>query len=229
MGPRLEQWRIAGIDEAGRGPMFGPMVVCGVLVEVDSLEFLRKAGVKDSKALSAPRREEYSKIIRKVATKIIVEKISAIQIDTSRAKGTNLNETEVRVFASIAKKLDPTELYLDAADVKAERFGANVRRLSGLREKDCKIVSEHKADSRYVIVSAASIIAKTERDTVIEKLHSKYGDFGSGYPTDPKSIRFLNELIRKEEELPFFVRRSWESVSRAIREGKNIQGKLDTQ
>ena len=227
MGPQPEQWRIAGIDEAGRGPMFGPLVVCGVLVDLDSLEFLKKAGVKDSKALSARRREEYSKIIRKVASKVIVERISAIQIDVSRAKGTNLNETEVKTFASIAKKLNPTELYLDAADVKAERFGANVRKLSELGEKQCKIVSEHKADSKYVIVSAASIIAKTERDSVIKKLHGKYGDFGSGYPADPKSIAFLGDLIRNKEEIPFFVRRSWESVARAIREEKHVQGKLD--
>ena len=182
--------------------------------------------MKDSKALSAKRREEYSKVIRKVASKIVVEKISAIQIDTSRHRGTNLNETEVNVFASIAKKLDPTELYLDAADVKAERFGANVRKASGLQEKRCKIVSEHRADSKYVVVSAASIIAKTERDDVIKKLHGKYGDFGSGYPTDPKSIAFLKELIRNGEELPFFVRRSWESVSRAIQDDKYMQGKL---
>lgn len=227
MSPQPEQWRIAGIDEAGRGPMFGPMVVCGVLVDLDSLEFLKKSGVKDSKVLSANRREDYAKIIRKAASKIVVEKISAIQIDTSRSRGTNLNETEVNVFASIAKKLNPTELYMDAADVNAKRFGENVRKKSGLIPKKCKIVSEHKADSKYVIVSAASIIAKTERDAVIKKLHEKYGDFGSGYPTDPKSIAFLKDLIQNDVELPFFVRRSWESVSRAIQEGKSVQSKLD--
>ncbi|MHA2423312.1 MAG: ribonuclease HII [Candidatus Thorarchaeota archaeon] len=227
MSPKPEQWRIAGIDEAGRGPMFGPMVICGVLTDLESLDYLTKSGVKDSKALTAKRREEYAKIIRKVASKIVVEKVSAIQIDTSRRRGTNLNETEVNIFASIAKKLNPTELYMDAADVKANRFGENVRRKSGLQPKKCKIVSEHKADSKYVIVSAASIIAKTERDAVISKLHEKYGDFGSGYPTDPKSIAFLQKLIQNNEELPFFIRRSWESVSRAVQKGKSVQSKLD--
>jgi len=227
MSPQPVQFRIAGIDEAGRGPMFGPMVVCGVLVNLEGLEFLTKSGVKDSKALTAKRREDYAKVIRKVTSKIVVEKISAIQIDTSRRRGTNLNETEVDVFASIAKKLNPTELYMDAADVKANRFGENIRRKSGLSPKQCKIVSEHKADSKYVIVSAASIIAKTERDAVISKLHEKYGDFGSGYPTDPKSIAFLKKLIRNDDELPFFVRRSWESVAKAVQEGKSVQSKLD--
>ncbi len=207
--------------------MFGPMVVCGVLVDSNSLEYLRKAGVKDSKALSAKRREEYAKIIRKVASKIVSEKISAIQIDTSRRRGTNLNETEVNVFAAIAKKLNPTELYMDAVDVNAKRFGDKIRQVSNLSLKECKIVSEHKADSKYVVVSAASIIAKTERDAVITKLHEHYGDFGSGYPTDPKSIAFLKKLIRNNEELPFFVRRSWKSVSRATQNGKPVQGKLD--
>ncbi|MDF1540096.1 MAG: ribonuclease HII, partial [Candidatus Thorarchaeota archaeon] len=185
------------------------------------------SGVKDSKALTAKRREEYAKVIRKVASKIVVEQISAIQIDTSRSRGTNLNETEVNMFATIAKKLNPTELYMDAADVNSKRFGDRIRKKSGLLLKECKIVSEHKADSKYVVVSAASIIAKTERDAVIKKLHGQYGDFGSGYPTDPKSIAFLKKLIHNNEELPFFVRRSWESVSRAVREGKNVQSKLD--
>ncbi|MFW9850036.1 MAG: ribonuclease HII [Candidatus Thorarchaeota archaeon] len=227
MSLKPEQFRIAGIDEAGRGPMFGPMVVCGVLVDLDSLDFLTRSGVKDSKALSAKRREEFAKTIRKVATKIVVEKVSAIQIDTSRHRGTNLNETEVNVFASIAKKLNPTELYLDAADVKSNRFGENIRRKSGLSAKKCKIVSEHKADSKYVVVSAASIIAKTERDAIINKLHEEYGDFGSGYPTDPKSTAFLKKMIEKREELPFFVRRSWKSVSKAIQEGKSVQKRLN--
>ena len=227
MSPQSAPWRIAGIDEAGRGPMFGPMVVCGVLVDSDSLELLKKAGVKDSKALTAKRREEYAKQIRKVASKIVIESISAIQIDTSRRKGINLNETEVNAFAAIAKKLAPTELYMDAADVNAKRFGDRIGRKSGLLSKKCKIVSEHKADSKYVIVSAASIIAKTERDAAIKELHGKYGDFGSGYPSDPKSIAFLKKLIRNDEELPYFVRRTWKSVSQAVQEGKSVQSKLD--
>ncbi len=207
--------------------MFGPMVVCGVLVDLDSLELLKKSGVKDSKALTAKRREDYAKVIREVASKIAIEKISALQIDTSRRKGTNLNEIEVNAFATIAKKLAPTELYMDAADVNAKRFGNKIRKKSGLSSKECKIVSEHKADSKYVIVSAASIVAKTERDAAIKELHGKYGDFGSGYPTDPKSIAFLGNLIRNDEELPYFVRRTWKSVSRAVQKGKSVQSTLD--
>jgi ribonuclease HII len=122
----------------------------------------------------------------------------------------------VKAFASTAKKLAPESLYLDAADVKAERFGISVGNLSGLSELGCKIYSEHKADERYTIVGAASILAKVERDRAIEKLHEVHGDFGSGYPSDPKSIRYLQDLLEEKKELPSFIRKSWKSVSKRI-------------
>jgi ribonuclease HII len=218
---------IAGIDEAGRGPMIGPMVICGILIDSDRLQELVEIGAKDSKALSHKRRLVLKTEIEKVTSKIEIRTVSASDIDRLR-KRTTLNEIEVTEFASIAKVLSPAEIYLDAADVKAERFGARIGDLSGLAAKGAKIVSEHKADAKYPIVSAASIIAKVERDLTIERYHEKYGDFGSGYPNDPKTIKFVRDLVRNGEKLPPIIRKSWESVRKIVDEEVTNQTTLDS-
>lgn len=206
---------IAGVDEAGRGPMIGPMVICGILIDSDRLNELVEIGAKDSKTLTHKRRLVLKKQIEKITSKIEIRTVSAADIDRLR-KRTTLNEIEVAEFASIAKALNPKEIYLDAADVIAERFGSKIGELSGIASKGAKIVSEHKADAKYPIVSAASIIAKVERDLAIEKFHQKYGDFGSGYPNDPKTMKFVRNLVRNGEKLPIIIRKSWESVRKII-------------
>ena len=218
---------IAGIDEAGRGPMIGPMVICGILVDSDRLHELVEIGAKDSKILAHKRRLILKEKIEKVASEIVIRTVSAADIDRLR-KQTTLNEIEVTEFAFIAKTLKPRELYLDAADVIAERFGIKIGKLSGLASKGAIIVSEHKADSKYPIVSAASIIAKVERDRTIETFHNEYGDFGSGYPNDPKTVQFVRNLVRNGEKLPSIIRKSWKSVTRIIDEESTDQTKLDT-
>jgi ribonuclease HII len=140
--------------------------------------------------------------------------VTAAEIDSFRGLGISLNEIEVQQFVSVLSKLRPKTAYLDAADVKAERFGYTIGDRSGLATLGCRIISEHKADSKFPIVSAASIIAKEERERIVYRLHNEYGDFGSGYPSDPKSIEFVRKLVETGEKLPSIVRRSWESVRR---------------
>ena len=207
---------IAGVDEAGRGPMIGPMVVCGVLIDPDKISELNKIGARDSKILSPSRRQTLSQKIKGLVTKVEIRSVSAADIDRLR-KRTTLNEIEVAEFASVVKSLKPKEVYLDAADVNPKRFGKKVGELSGISAMGAKIVSEHKADSKYPIVSAASILAKVERDRVIEVMHQEYGDFGSGYPSDPKTIRFVRGLLEERTVLPPIIRQSWDSVKK-IRE-----------
>jgi ribonuclease HII len=227
MGQKESKARfIAGIDEAGRGPMIGPMVVCGVLVRDDRLDDIIGLGVRDSKTLSAKKREGHAKVIKKIADKIVLETISASEIDNLRKRMT-LNEIEVRAFVSIVKKLRPQEVYMDAADVNAERFGETIANRSGLSKTQCRFVSEHKADVKYPIVSAASIIAKVERDRVIRLFHEDYGDFGSGYPSDPKTVQSVQEWASKGN-LPNIVRMSWESVVRIMNDAKTQQSTLDS-
>ncbi len=213
---------IAGIDEAGRGPLIGPLVVCGALFEQETIHDLNDLRVKDSKMSTPRRRMQLLEPIKRLASKIELRSISASEIDRLRGQKVNLNEIEVRAFVSIAQALKPSLLYLDAADVKAQRFGMAVSQRSGLSKLGCKVVSEHKADSKYPVVSAASIVAKVERDKAIKLLHEEYGDFGSGYPSDPKTIKFVRGILSESGELPNIVRHSWESVNR-------IRAELETE
>jgi len=220
---------IGGIDEAGRGPMIGPLVVCGVSVTADTLPELKRIGVKDSKLLTPRRRTELALLIRGIAGQIVVQSISAADIDRQRAAGITLNEIEAVAFASVLSSLRPEHVFVDSVDVNPQRFGRLVGERSGLLSLGCSITSEHHADFKYPIVSAASIIAKVERDRQIERMRKDFGDIGSGYPSDPKTVQFVRNLVAGGEELPAIVRRSWMSVKRILaEETTNSRGSLGT-
>ncbi|MEW5937776.1 MAG: ribonuclease HII [Candidatus Thermoplasmatota archaeon] len=207
---------ICGIDEAGRGPVLGPLVVAAVAVASD--DALREIGVRDSKRLSRKRREALSVEIRKMA-KIEVISISAARIDALRAEMT-MNEIEVRAFASLLDRMQPEEAYLDSADVRAEEFGRQVRSL--LSYAPLRLISEHSADVKYPVVSAASIIAKTERDAAMVRIGDEIGEeVGSGYPNDPVTRGFLARYLKQHGRLPPHTRRSWET-SKVLEAGQKV-------
>ncbi|TFG08936.1 ribonuclease HII [Candidatus Thorarchaeota archaeon] len=221
-----ESHRIAGIDEAGRGPMLGPMVVCGVAFDSEGLRQLDTLNVRDSKQVSSKRRTNLYDQILEIAAGIAIRNITAEDIDGKRERGISLNHIEALAFASILRELRPQIVYLDAADVDSHRFGETVCRLSGLGPEQCEVISEHRADENYPVVSAASIVAKVVRDRFIEELRVDFGDIGSGYPHDQKSIRFVKQCV-KAKRIPPFVRRSWEPVRIIIEELSCKQLKLD--
>ena len=200
---------ILGIDEAGRGSVLGPMVIAGVVVPEKMDKVLERMGVKDSKRLTPNRRTILSRKLRKMFDFEIVT-ISAREIDNLRAEGVNLNEIERHAMEEIILKINPEKAIVDAVDVKAERFQENLRNATG-----ADILSEHKADDKYIEVSAASIIAKAERDKAIEEINKEFiksGGIGSGYPSDPKTKKFLSNYTY--DEMPDFVRKSWNTVAK---------------
>ena len=204
---------ICGIDEAGRGPVIGPMVVAAVCADDEKLKDLN---VRDSKKLSPKRREYLAERIKEMAEQIVVRVVDPEEIDTMREKMT-MNELEVEIFAEIISELKGDIVYVDAADVDEERFAQEIRKRVC---REVKIISKHKADSIYPIVSAASIIAKVERDRIIEEIAKEIGDFGSGYPADERTKKFLEEYYREHGELPPHTRRSWKSSKRLIKKSE---------
>ena len=200
---------ILGIDEAGRGSVLGPMVIAGVVVPEKMEKVLGRMGVKDSKRLTPNRRTILSRKLKKMFDYEIVV-ISAREIDEMRADGINLNEIEKNAMESILLKLKPEKAIVDAVDVKAERFQENLCKDTGLN-----VIAEHKADDKYIEVSAASIIAKAERDDQIKEINKdfiKSGGIGSGYPSDPTTKKFLANYTY--DEMPEFVRKSWATVAK---------------
>ncbi|MGQ9641143.1 MAG: ribonuclease HII [Candidatus Bathycorpusculaceae bacterium] len=217
---------IAGVDDAGRGSVIGPLVIAGVLTSEEDLPKLVELGVKDSKLLSPQRRERLAVEIKHIAKRHTVIKLFPKEIDDVVQKGKKLhrlNRLEAQTMAKVIETLKPDIAYVDASDVLEERFKQHI--LECLPFK-VEIVSEHKADRKYPIVSAASIIAKVERDKEIAELAEEYGDFGCGYPTDPKTISFLKKCLQKTGEYPDFVRKSWKPAKRAKSEKDSLQKRL---
>jgi ribonuclease HII len=218
--------QIAGIDDSGRGPVIGPLVIAGVLLDKKDLPRLSDLGVKDSKCLSRRRREKLFEEIKKLVLKYHVIKLSPAEIDKvvrSGRKLHKLNRLEAKTMARVIENLQPDIAYVDASDVLPERYKYHIMEHLPF---NVKIISEHKADAKYPIVSAASIIAKVERDKVISKLTAKYGDMGCGYATDPKTLEFLEKWMRKFGSYPDFVRLSWKTATRIKREMEATQTKI---
>ena len=187
---------ISGIDEAGRGPVLGPMVISIFSLEKERENEIVSIGVKDSKKITKSKREKiFDKLINK-NFKFDFVTISPEEIDSN-----SLNKIFIEKVIYFAKSIKTDEIFLDAPcqNKKCVEFS---QRLSFLTGK--KIYASNKADEKIPVVSASSIISKVIRDREIEKLHKIYGDFGSGYPSDKKTINWLKrnfELAKNEKIL----------------------------
>jgi ribonuclease HII len=208
---------ICGVDEAGRGPVIGPLVVAAVMVDDDTV--LRSIKVKDSKQLTPVKRDELALEIRRNA-RVEVEIIEAVRLDEMMAIE-SLNDIEVRAFASLISTMKADLVYADACDVDPKRFSRNIR---GHLKYNPQMVCEHKADERYPVVSAASIIAKTVRDRRVKEIGMELGQsIGSGYAHDEVSLAFLENWIKEKGDVPPHTRRTWETAKRKLSASKNAK------
>lgn len=203
---------VLGIDEAGRGPAIGPLVVAGVLVDSSSEAQLKDLGVRDSKALSTARRQALVADIHKIALAYRIVAAPPAKLND------NLNTVELNAIGHLADELSPEALYVDApvGPRAIPTFVEMLRRRC--RSDELSVTAENKADARYPIVAAASILAKVYRDESIDRLHAIYGDFGSGYPADPKTKRFLSEWYDAHRSFPACVRTRWGTVRNIVRD-----------
>lgn len=166
------------------------------------------SGIDDSKRLSPARREALAtELHADERVSVAVAEVTPAEIDDT---STDLNTLTVEANAVVIDSVATDGLVgmLDACDTDAARFG---RRVADATNRDIEIESEHGADEQYALVGAASIVAKVARDTHIEKLAEEYGSLGSGYPSDPKTRKFLREYVREYDELPSIVRTSWQT------------------
>ena len=201
---------ICGVDEAVRGPVLGPLVVCGVAVESDAP--LRQLNVRDSKKLSPERREALVPEIQKVCRFALIV-VTAEDIDARRTEMT-LNEFEAKLFADIIEELHPEVAYVDSADVDEHEFKKAILRDLPF---EVDLVSKHGADDLFPVVSAASILAKVKRDEAIRQIEVELGQkVGSGYSHDAETIAFLERWIRENGTLPPHTRASWDTAKRLL-------------
>lgn len=215
---------ICGIDEAGKGPAIGPLVICALVIKEEDIPKLKALGVKDSKLLTPRTRERMFNEIKKIAKRHKIVKIQPKEIDDiiMNRKSMNLNWLEAVTSADLINYLKPDKAILDCPSTNLLAYKKYVMNL--LDNKRIKLVSEHKADIKYPVVSAASILAKVTRDREIEKLKNKVGmDFGSGYPADPNTKHFLEYHAHK---FPDILRHSWATIKKL--KARKAQSSLDS-
>ncbi len=206
--------KVAGVDDAGRGCAIGPLVVAGILIDENRVDELRIMGVRDSKRLSPRRREALAREIEEIASRSAFFELAPRAIDRvvkRNKKLRKLNYLEAMAMARVIRDLRPDRVYVDPSDVVSERFAEQILRVLPERPE---MVCEHHADVKYVVVSAASILAKVRRDRIVAELRREHGDFGSGYPHDEKTIFFLEAWFREKDWCPPFIRCSWATVER---------------
>lgn len=200
---------LCGVDEAGRGCVVGPLVIAAVAAERDELPLLKALGVADSKTLSPRRREEIFEKLRtsfRVGYMVVTPRriSSCLRVNG----GDGLNELEYGVMAELVQSFRPRILFVDSPDRDVRRAR---RRLLEKLEMEMDVRCMVKGDRRHVLVAAASIVAKVVRDRRVEMLRRRLGDFGSGYPSDPKTRKWLLENLGQAAIKPY-IRMGWATL-----------------
>lgn len=227
-----------GLDEAGRGPVIGPLVIAGCLIDESKENELKKLGIKDSKLLAQKKRDFLFEKIKEIAEAFEIVIIYPPEIDESNEKGINLNELEALAFSEVINKINNKIIDKKQADKKIEDVKVIIdcpsrnpskwedflikklndipKNNSNLNFSNLSFICEHKADVNYVVVSAASILAKTIREREMDKLKMIYGNqIGSGYCHDPLTIEFIRKNIKNYDNEGIF-RKTWSTWKEAF-------------
>lgn len=201
--------------------MLGPMVVALVSVTRDVESKLKSLGVKDSKTTSLKQRLSMEQYIRQHATEVRSVHVSGKEIDERRREET-LDEIELDAMASMIASLKHSVrgVVVDSLG-QPERCQRELKATLRRHTKDSiKVLAEPQADKTVLAVSAASIIAKTERDRAVAQLQAESKlDMGSGYPSDPRTIAFMAKYHDDPNafaSLRNSVRESWNMKQRGV-------------
>ena len=213
----MKKQLVAGVDEAGRGCVLGPLVLAVCVIDKNKEKMFKDAGVKDSKLLSPQKREELFELIKKEAEDYKIIAIPAEELNVLMDKY-SLNEIEAQkaCFAISQLKTEPEAIVFDSPDTSTDHFSRRIK--DNLKALSCnissKIISEHKADLNHPSVSCASILAKVTRDSLLKK--ELAGLEISGYSSDPKTIDYLKNYFKKHKEFPKNTRMKWKTLDNIV-------------
>jgi ribonuclease HII len=211
--------KVLGIDEAGRGPVIGPLVMAGVMIEEGREKMLGE--VKDSKLIPHKKRLKLDKHLREnFEYKITIAEPKEID-EALNSTTLNLNWLEAHKQAEIINSLKPDVAIIDCPSTNPPKFTEYLKNL--LEDKSIKLIVEHKADAIYPVCSAGSILAKVERENQMDKIKEKYGKTGSGYPADPKTKEFVKNNWDKHPEI---FRKTWATYKKISEKEKRYQKTL---
>lgn len=196
-----------GIDEAGRGPVIGPLVFCGFVIAESNVKKLKKLGVRDSKELKIDKMKKLANELEKIAKSILYIEVEPHIIDSR-----NISFLTFEKFLELINASKAETVYFDAP-VPSRLVERYIMKLKQSIDKDVEIIGDIKGDKKFPCVSAASICAKVRREERIAELKKNFGDFGSGYPADEKTRNFLRKLYLSGE-FPEIVRKKWQTLKK---------------
>ena len=137
-------------------------------------------------------------------------KISSSELNREM-EGETINKIEERKVSELINFSPCSKIYVDSFDVNEERLS---KLLSGMTGKE--VICRHRADSQFYSVSAASIVAKVIREREMDIIRRKYGNIGSGYPSDPMTVKFLEDSIKNGIDITDIVRTHWKTYLNAV-------------
>ncbi|NHK30308.1 MAG: ribonuclease HII [Asgard group archaeon] len=213
---------VVGADEAGRGLIIGPMVIGACAVNEEILEVFKKIGIKDSKRYTSQQKLNFHvDKIKKKALAWSVKDLPADVLTNFNKNGMTMDEAEAytfyRALEEIQKKIPKIKEY------QVDNFQA-VGRLKMLMKqnskmKDIKLIVLPKAESKYIAVSAGSLLARAKSLSELDKIRKKYGDFGSGSTNDKRTINWLKNYYKQNSSWPEkIVRVYWKTIEKIERE-----------
>jgi len=203
-----------GIDDAGRGPLIGPMILAGVLVDGNMERKLKGKNIRDSKAVTQEERVEMASFIKGIVLDFSVVRSFPEEIDGSLEGGVNLNTLEAKKTARVINDMNKGKVRKEKVKVVVDCPSVNTdawrETLLGFihHKENLDVICEHKADVNHVSVAAGSILAKTVREEEVAKIKKEFGAVGSGYPADPMTKKFLKEKGREFADSGIF-RKTW--------------------
>ena len=220
-----------GIDEAGRGPVLGPMVYGSCVSPIAAFDELKKMGFADSKQLTeAQRAPLFRKIKRAANIAWLVSPIPAAELSSSMCGVPKVNLNTIShnaamdmVRLALARGLNVQQLFVDTVG-SPEKYQALLKQTF---PQIGEIVVTSKADSKFPIVSAASICAKETRDALLrdwsfpeaaEGALEMSATVGSGYPGDEVTKTWLRDHLDPVFALPSLVRFSWSTTTKLVEE-----------
>ena len=219
---------ILGIDEAGRGPVMGPMVyACAYWKEEYDKDIRKKFKFNDSKALRAEEREKmfeniksHPNIIRYELIILPPDYISKEMLKREKVSLNQISQDSAKKLIKMAmdKKANIRKIFVDTVG-PAESYEILLKK--SLPDDTIQVKVEPKADATYECVSAASIVAKVTRDSIIETLEKTDKECGSGYPSDPKTKEWLKNNYDNVFGFGREVRFSWKTVDNLFKENNN--------
>ena len=219
---------ILGIDEAGRGPVMGPMVyACAYWKEEYDENIRKKFKFNDSKALKPEEREKMFEQIKShpniIRYELIVLTSDYISKEMLKRQKVSLNQisqdsAKSLIKTAIDKKVNVRKIFVDTVG-PAGSYQTLLK--NSLEDRTIEVTVEPKADAKYECVSAASIVAKVTRDKNIEIIEKEDKDCGSGYPSDPKTKEWLKDNYDNIFGFGREVRFSWKTVENMFKENNN--------